>query len=157
MKRLTLKEMLDAGRLVAQAPDRIALANVIGSAERDVLAADANVATFSPWADAMLYEAGLRAARVIVQAAGYRIDSGAGAHVTAIDAADAVTSGTNHSVFVRLHRMRRRRNDFMYESTPDPSESDLTQARIDVQTVIEVARRAVESLITATEVEPADR
>ena len=138
--------MLDAGRLVTQASDRLALAQVIGSAERDVLAADANIATFSPWADAMLYEAGLRAARVIVQAAGYRIDAGAGAHVTAIDAADAVTGRTHHTVFVRLHRMRRRRNNFMYETTPDPSELDLTQARGDVRSLIEVAKLAVEAI-----------
>ena len=65
MKPTTIEDMVDAGRLVTQAPDRLALAQVIGSAERDVLAADANLATFSPWADAMLYEAGLRAARVI--------------------------------------------------------------------------------------------
>lgn len=146
MKPTTIEDMLDAGRLVTQASDRLALAQVIGSAERDVLAADANIATFSPWADAMLYEAGLRAARVIVQAAGYRIDAGAGAHVTAIDAADAVTGRTHHTVFVRLHRMRRRRNNFMYETTPDPSESDLTQARTDVRSLIEVAKQAVEAI-----------
>ena len=146
MKPTTIEDMLDAGRLVTQASDRLALAQVIGSAERDVLAADANIATFSPWADAMLYEAGLRAARVIVQAAGYRIDAGAGAHVTAIDAADAVTGRTHHTVFVRLHRMRRRRNNFMYETTPDPSELDLTQARGDVRSLIEVAKLAVEAI-----------
>lgn len=143
MKPTTIEDMLRGERLVTQAPDRFALAQVIGIAERDVLAADANIATFSPWADAMLYEAGLRAARVIVQAAGYRIDAGAGAHVTAIDAADAVTGRTHHTVFVRLHRMRRRRNNFMYETTPDPSELDLTQARTDVRSLIEIAKLAV--------------
>lgn len=146
MKPTTLQQMLDAGRLIVQAPDRVALSQVIENADRDVLAADANVVTFSPWAEAMLYEAGLRAARVIVQAAGYRIDAGAGAHMTAIDAADAVTGGTHHTVFVRLHRMRRRRNSFMYETTPDPSESDLAQARLDVLAVIQVAKAAVEAL-----------
>ena len=146
MKPTSIEDMLDAGRLVTQASDRLALAQVIGSAERDVLAADANFATFSPWADAMLYEAGLRAARVIVQAAGYRIDAGAGAHVTAIDAADALTGRTHHTVFVRLHRMRRRRNSFMYETTPDPSDSDLAQARTDVRSLIQVARQAVEAI-----------
>jgi len=146
VRPLKIPEMLAAGRLVRQAPDLVFLGSAIESAERDVLAADANVATFSPWADAMLYEAGLRAARVIVQAAGFRIDAGAGAHITAIDAADAVTEGAHHTVFVRLHRMRRRRNSFMYESTPDPSESDLAQARIDVRSVIELANQSVESL-----------
>lgn len=146
MKPASIQDLVAAGRLVTQAPDRLALAQVLESAERDVLAADANVETFSPWADAMLYEAGLRAARVIVQAAGHRIDAGAGAHVTAIDAADAVTGRTHHTVFVRLHRMRRRRNTFMYETTPDPSESDLMQARTDVRSLIEVARQAVEAI-----------
>lgn len=146
MKPTTIQEMLSAGRLVAQAPDRVALAQVTESAERDVLAADANLVTFSPWADAMLYEAGLRAARVIVQAAGYRIDAGAGAHVTAIDGADALTGRTHHVVFLRLHRMRRRRNMFMYETTPDPSESDLMQARRDVRALIEVAKHALNSI-----------
>jgi len=57
VKPTTIEDMLDAGRLVTQAPDRLVLDKVIGSAERDVLAADANIATFSPWADAMLYRA----------------------------------------------------------------------------------------------------
>lgn len=68
--RPSLGEMLAEGRLVAQVPDRVTLGAMVDSAERDVAAADANQASFSPWADAMLYEAGLRSARVIVQAAG---------------------------------------------------------------------------------------
>lgn len=34
----------------------------------------------------------------------------------------------------------------MYETTPDPSESDLIQARLDVRALIELAKRATESL-----------
>lgn len=143
---LSVVEMLGAGRLVVQAPDRVTLGHVLDGAERDVVASDANIAAFSPWAEAMLYEAGLRSARVIVQAAGYRIDAGAGAHVTAIDAADAITGHVHHPVFVRLHRMRRRRNNFMYETTVDPTEQDLAQARRDVETLIAVARDAVERI-----------
>jgi len=78
---LPVADLLSAGRLVKQVPDRVALTRAVDGAELDVLASDANIATFSPWADAMLYEAGLRSARVIVQAAGYRIDAGAGAHI----------------------------------------------------------------------------
>lgn len=110
---------------MAQAPDRTALEATIDGAERDVVAADANFNTFGPWADAMLYEAGLRSARVIVQAAGFRIDAGARAHVTAIDAADTLTGPEHHFIFVRLHRMRRRRNDFMYGTSADPTAEDL--------------------------------
>jgi hypothetical protein len=134
------------GRLVAQTPDRPALEVAIDGAGRDVAAADANIRSFGPWADAMLYEAGLRSARVIVQAAGFRIDAGARAHVTAIDAADTLTNLDHHLIFVRLHRMRRRRNDFMYATTADPSDQDLAQARRDVMTLISLARRAIEDL-----------
>lgn len=143
---LSVEELLTAGRLVMQAPDPVTLGLVVDGAERDVVASDANVATFSPWAEAMLYEAGLRSARVIVQAAGYRIDVGGGAHVTAIDAADAITGNVHHTVFVRLHRMRRRRNNFMYETAQDPSEQDLAQARRDVETLITVARKSIEGI-----------
>ncbi len=94
----------------------------------------------------MLYEAGLRCSRIIVQAAGYRIDAGAGAHRTAIDAADALTGRARHTVFVRLHRMRRRRNEFMYETAADPTEQDLAQARRDVVLLHEVARKALEAI-----------
>lgn len=94
----------------------------------------------------MLYEAGLRSARAIVQAAGFRIDAGARAHVTAIDAADVLSGGELHRTFVRLHRMRRRRNAFMYATTNDPTDQDLAQARRDVLTLISVARRAIEQL-----------
>ena len=134
------------GRLVAQAPDRVNLAQLADEAERDVLAADANASAFGPWADVMLYEAGLRSARAIVQAAGYRIDTGAGAHVTAIDAADSLTGHVHHRVFVRLHRMRRRRNDFMYETSADPTTQDLAQARADVLGLIALARDAIERI-----------
>ena len=138
--------LLATGRLVPQAPDLVALTDSVDAADRDVIASDANLALFSPWAEAMLYEAGLRAARVMVQAAGYRIDAGQGAHVTAIDGADAITSRAHHPVFVRLHRMRRRRHDFMYETAADPTERDLAQARVDVSTLIGLARHAIEAL-----------
>ncbi len=118
---LSVQELLHAGRLVAQAPDRVTFRQVVEGAERDVLASDANIARFSPWAETMLYEAGLRSARVIDQAAAYRIDAGAGARITAIDAADAITGRARHPVFVRLHRMRRRRHEFMYATTADPN------------------------------------
>ena len=91
----------------------------------------------------MLYEAGLRAARVIVQSAGYRIDAGRGAHATTFEAADVLSGGRHHRVFVRLQRMRRRRNDFMYEVGTEPTGSDLAQARKDVVALIGLAEAAL--------------
>lgn len=111
--------LVESGRLIPQVPDLHALREALEAASRDLLAADANREAFTPWADAMLYEAGLRSARAIVQAGGYRIDAGARAHVSAIDGADALTGHRHHRLFVRLHRMRRRRNDFMYGTAPD--------------------------------------
>jgi hypothetical protein len=141
-----IRQLVLEGRLITQVPDKRALDETLDGADRDVQAADANLATFNTWSDAMLYEAGLRAARAIVQAAGYRIDAGAGAHKTTIDAADALMDGRHHSVFVRLHRMRRRRNDFMYGTAPDPTERDLNQGRADVVALIGVARQAVAAI-----------
>lgn len=138
--------LVTEGRLIRQAPDKRALGETLDGAERDIQAADANLDSFSPWSDAMLYEAGLRAARAIVQAGGFRIDAGAGAHKTTIDAADALTSGGQHAIFVRPHRMRRRRNDFMYGTAPDPTASDLRQARADVVTLVNLARQAVAAI-----------
>ena len=130
--------------MVRQPADVRALREALQLAARDINAADANRETFTPWADTMLYEAGLCSARVIVHAAGYRIDAGARAHVTAIDAADALTGHRQHRLFVRLHRMRRRRNDFMYGTTPDPTQQDLAQARLDVEAILVVAKAALE-------------
>jgi hypothetical protein len=144
--RDTITRLIAEGRLIAQQPDKHTLIETLDGADRDIEAADANLESFSPWSDAMLYEAGLRSARAIVQAAGYRIDAGAGAHKTTIDAADALTDGRHHPVFVRLHRMRRRRNDFMYGTAPDPTERDLNQARVDVVALIVVARQAVAAI-----------
>ncbi len=143
---VTIGRLVAEGRLVQQLPDKATLRATLDSAERDVLAADANLEAFSPWSDAMLYEAGLRSARAIVQASGFRIDAGARAHVTTIDAADALTDGARHPIFVRLHRMRRRRNEFMYGMSPDPSASDLAQARRDALALLSLARTAVERI-----------
>ena len=99
-------------------------------------------ATFPAWAEAIFYEAGLRCARAIVGAAGYRISSERG-HVTAIDAADTLTGGSHHPVFVRLHRMRRTRHEFLYETRPDPSRTDLDRAARDVDRLVDVAASAV--------------
>jgi hypothetical protein len=145
-KAAVIRGLVAEGRLVPQAPDRVALETTLAGARRDVKAADANIEKFSPWSDAMLFEAGLRSTRAIVQAAGYRIDAGAWAHVTTIDAADALTDGVHHLIFVRLHRMRRRRKEFMYGTSPEPTASDLAQARSDVLTMIELARAAVEQI-----------
>jgi hypothetical protein len=141
----SIDDLVREGRLVPQAPDAVTLADMLTAADRDVAAADANSADFSSWADAMLYEAGLRAARVIVQAGGFRIDA-TRAHVTAIDAADVLTRREHHLLFVRLHRMRRRRHEFMYEVASDPTEQDLAQAGLDVRSLIELARAALEAL-----------
>lgn len=142
----TIDKLVAEGRLVTQAPDASALSAMLEEAERDIAAADANVLMFGSWADAMLYESGLRSARVIVQAAGYRIIVRDRAHVTTIDAADALTGGAHHAAFIRLHRMRRRRNEFMYAATAEPTISDTQQARHDASLLSSVARQAVADL-----------
>lgn len=134
------------GRLVPQPPHRATLGASLDAARRDLQAAEATRADYAPWADAMLYEAGLRAARAIVLAAGYRVDAAKGAHAVAIDAADVLTQEQQHPVFTRLQRMRRRRNDFMYEAGADPTETDLAQARVDVLVVLGLADAAIEAI-----------
>ena len=122
----SITELVSSGRLVPQPPDAAALLAVLVAGRRDLEAAESNRATYAPWSDAMLYEAGLRAARVVVQAAGYRIDAGKGAHAVTIDAADMLTGQRHHPQFTRLQRMRRRRNDFMYGTAPEPTQADPT-------------------------------
>lgn len=148
---MTLPQIPDLGDLIAgqrlriQEPDPRALGEVLEAVEQDLAAAADVAGTSLGWAETILYQAGLRCARVIVQAAGYRIAADRG-HVTAIDAADALTEGREHRRFGRLHRMRRMRHDFVYETARDPSVSDLEQARRDVKALQAVARRAVKRL-----------
>jgi putative protein kinase ArgK-like GTPase of G3E family len=71
-------------------------------------------------------------------AAGYRIAADRG-HVTAIDAADALTGGRHHGIFLRLHRLRRRRHEFMYKTPADPGQQELSTARADVIELIGIA------------------
>jgi hypothetical protein len=138
-RRPNLADLVAEGRLRPQEPDLDALSEMLNLAERDLDAAAANEGRFAPWAETMLYEAGLRAARAIVMAAGYRIAADRG-HVTAIDAADALTDGHNHRIFVRFHRLRRRRHEFMYETAADPGAQELATAREDVVKLIALAR-----------------
>lgn len=86
----TVADLVAAGRLRSQEPDQNALREMLDLADLDLEAAALNENRFAPWSETMLYEAGLRAARVIVMAAGFRIAAERG-HVTAIDAADALT------------------------------------------------------------------
>lgn len=139
-----LATLVAEGRLRAQAPDFEVLEAVVVAAESDIQAADAIGEASPSWAEAMLYEACLRCSRVVVQAAGYRITATRG-HVTAITAADTLTAGADHQVFVRLNRMRRTRNDFMYETGASPSLNDLTIGRRDAERLIEIARSAIQS------------
>lgn len=140
-----LAEFVTDGRLRPQTPDRDALLAIVLAARADLVAAGTVEAASPSWAEAMQYEAGLRAARVIVQAAGFRIAADRG-HVTAIDAADLITSGTHHRRFVRLHRMRRQRHEFMYETGRAPSDSDLAVGRADVEALLAEAARLVGAL-----------
>lgn len=133
-----LGDLVADGRLRPQAVDPAALLAVLDAAREDLVAAAAVITTSPSWAETMLYEAGLRTARVIVQAAGFRIAADRG-HVTAIDAADALTNGVHHRPFVRLHRMRRMRHEFMYETRHPPSAADLSQARLDVDGLLALA------------------
>ena len=142
LRLVDLAELLADGLLRLQPPDREALDASLEAAARDIEAASANVESFPSWAEAMFYEAGLRCARAIVAAAGFRIATERG-HVTAIDAADALTTGSHHPIFIRLHRMRRTRHEFMYETRPDPSRQDLERAARDVERLVEVAASAV--------------
>lgn len=144
-ERPTIGELIADGRLRLQPADSAALEDVLAAARGDLAAAASNTDAFPAWAETMMYEAGLRCARVIVQAAGYRIGTDRG-HVTAIDAADDLTGGRHHRRFVRLHRMRRRRHEFVYETGPDPSRGDLEQARSDVEALLDVAEAAVRGI-----------
>jgi hypothetical protein len=139
-----LEELVADGRLRVQAPDTVMLASTLEAARADLLAAATVEVASGSWAEAMLYEAGLRAARVIVQAAGFRIAAERG-HLTAIDGADALTEGAHHLQFLRLHRMRRMRHEFMYEVRHAPTAADLLQAREDLETLLEVARCRLEA------------
>lgn len=140
-----LDELIADGRLRPQPPDAVALRAMLAAARADV-AASRIVRRASPsWSETMLYEAGLRASRVIVQAHGFRIAAERG-HVTAIDAADGLTDGRMHRRFVRLHRMRRTRHVFMYEVGRDPSGTDLDQARVDVEALLLLAEEVLETV-----------
>ena len=140
-----IDDLIVDGRLRPQRADPFILPNMLEAAARDLEAARANDLTFPSWAMSMRYEAGLRCARIIVQAAGHRIAADRG-HVTAIDAADTLTEGRHHLTFVRLHRMRRMRHEFMYEVGADPSIQDLDLARQDVTMLITLAKAAVDGL-----------
>jgi hypothetical protein len=130
------------GRLRPQEVDRAALIEVLAAARQDLAAASANERPFAPWAEAMLYEAGLRACRIIVMSAGWRITAERG-HVTAIDAADVLTRGREHRLFARLHRVRRRRHEFLYDLPRDPSAQELRTTRADVERLISLAQEAL--------------
>ena len=134
-RRSSLDELVTDGRLRLQRADRDMLEKSIESARHDVTAASVMEATSLGWTEAILYEAGLRCARVIVQSAGWRIAADRG-HQTAIDAADMLTDGRLHRNLLRLHRMRRVRHEFMYEVGRAPSRADVDQARRDVETLI---------------------
>ena len=136
--------LVAAGELREQAPDWQMLLETLELAERDLEAAAANASQFPPWAETMIYGAGLRAARVIVMAAGYRIAAERG-HVTAINAADALTEEVHHRIFVRLHRLRRRRHEFMYEAASEPGAQELATAEHDARQLIAIARDRVPS------------
>ena len=82
------QELIADGRLRIQRLDRHALEEVIAAARADLVAARAMAAISPGWTEAILYEAGLRCARVIVQAQGFRISADKGQQ-TAIDAANA--------------------------------------------------------------------
>lgn len=140
-----LAQLIADGRLRTARPDRNNLMETLELARRDLPAAEAISDSSPSWAEAILYEAGLRCARVIVQAAGWRIAADRG-HQTAIDAADEITGGRLHRTFLRLHRMRRVRHAFMYEIGREPSQSDLETARADVDALILAADAALGGL-----------
>lgn len=140
-----IEDLIAQARVRTARPDGDALQAALASALDDIAAANEIQERHPAWAEAMLYEAGLHCARTVVQASGYRI-SAQGGHVAAIDAADSLTGGEHHRLFVRLHRMRRMRHDFMYETAPDPSIQDLDQAHRDVEALLVVARKAVDTL-----------
>lgn len=118
---------------------------MVEAARQDLVVAAAVDETSLSWAAAILYEAGLRCARVIVHAAGWRIAADR-AHQTAIDAADEITAGRVHRPFLRLHRMRRVRHEFMYEVGHEPSKSDIAQARRDIEALLVEAEDAIRGL-----------
>lgn len=140
--RPSLDVFITDGRLRAQRSDVFTLEQMLDAARRDLDAADKMLEESRSWTEAILYEAGLRCARVIVQAAGWRIAADRG-HQTAIDAADGITQDRQHRRLLRLHRMRRVRHEVMYEVGREPSQSDIEQARRDVVALIAEAEAAI--------------
>jgi hypothetical protein len=43
--------------------------------------------------------------------------------------------------------MRRRRNDFMYDTAPEPTHADLDRARLDVSLLLDVAQKALGEIV----------
>jgi hypothetical protein len=68
------------------------------------------------------------------------------AYAVTIDAADPLTSQRHHLEFTRLQRMRRRRNDFMYDVASQPTQTDLDRARLDVSLLLSAAENALAAI-----------
>jgi hypothetical protein len=57
-----------------------------------------------------------------------------------------LTGQRHHPEFTRLQRTRRRHNDFMYGTAPEPTHADLDRARLDVSLLLDVAQKALDEI-----------
>ncbi len=64
--------------------------------------------------------------------------------MTAIDAADALTSGNHHMIFVQFHRLRRCWNDVMYETAAEPGFAGARDGEIRRYPEIAIARQQIQ-------------
>lgn len=90
---------------------------------------------------AVVYEAGLRACRGLVDLEGYRVLDRPGHHRTAIDAAAEILGGDWALRLRRLDSARRFRHETLYGDVPTASDAQLKRTAEDVAALVDELER----------------
>ena len=94
---------------------------------------------------AVVYEAGLRACRGLIDLGGYRVLDRPGSHRTAIDAAGEILGKDWRLALRRLDAARRFRHDTLYGDAPPAGDAQLGRAADDVRALVGELRRRLAS------------
>lgn len=132
------QELERSGRLKSYEAKPLEIERLLQVAQRDLLAADRNLAEDADWCFTMAYNAVLQAARALMFSRGYR-PRGTGQHWTVVRFCELTARDEYDKEVTLFDQMRRKRNRLMYESVGLVSQHEAEQA-------LAFARQFVEKL-----------
>ena len=141
---MNYEKFLKDNLIKKEKPDFKQIAYQLKRAQKDLKTAKANLSIDLTWAFAIPYHAMMRASKALMYSKGY-LPTARKSHKTIVELTKLILGNEYDSIINRFSRMRRRRQDFIYDSknhiTTDEATSSIETAEKLIDEIIILVRK----------------